>query len=111
MYNDINNIRRSQDNKTVIGIILVGIGLMCFSKHFFFFPGWIFSWPMILIVIGLYTGYRHNWRNRSWFLFVVLGLAFLLGSFTSFMLSNVVWPLAFIAMGVYILMRRDGMKC
>ena len=41
-------------------------------------PYWLFSWPMILIALGLYIGARHSFRQWGWLIPVAIGTIFLL---------------------------------
>ncbi|MBC7866733.1 MAG: hypothetical protein H7X88_04285, partial [Gloeobacteraceae cyanobacterium ES-bin-316] len=41
------------------------------------FPSWFFSWPMILIGIGVFTGLRQNFRGGSWVVLLIIGGIFL----------------------------------
>lgn len=57
-------------------LVVVGAALMAY-KMGFPLPYWLFTWPMILIVVGLFTGIRHRFRNFSWLILLFLGGYFL----------------------------------
>ncbi len=73
-----NNFRNSESGRIIAGIILVGVGGVLLLRELgFFFPRWLFSWPMILILIGVYTGVKNNFRNNSWIIMLAIGTFFL----------------------------------
>ncbi|HVV55880.1 MAG TPA: DUF5668 domain-containing protein [Mucilaginibacter sp.] len=102
------NKSSSQKSRAIFGTILfvAGFVLLVDQLNLFFIPGWVFSWPMLLIVIGLYVGAKHNFRNLSWIVLVLLGAGFLFDTvLPGLMISNFIWPAGIIALGIYILMR------
>ncbi|MEI9959340.1 MAG: DUF5668 domain-containing protein [Ferruginibacter sp.] len=61
------------------GLILVGVGAALLLRNSGFpFPTWIFTWPMILILVGIYSGVKHNFRNNTWIIMIAVGGFFLL---------------------------------
>lgn len=102
--------RPRNNGKATAGIILLMIGLVLLVNqfHFFFFPGWLFSWPVILIAIGLYSGARNNYKNSTWLIMVIIGGIFLLDRmFDGFDLRQYLFPVGFIALGVWFISRRN----
>jgi predicted membrane protein len=60
------------------GLFLLIIGGVLLAKAMgVFFPGWLFTWPVILIALGLFTGLRHSFRGPAWFILILVGSAFL----------------------------------
>ncbi|HVW14577.1 MAG TPA: DUF5668 domain-containing protein [Mucilaginibacter sp.] len=109
----IENQSSGRNSRTILGIILflVGAILLVDQLNLFFLPGWLFSWPMLLIVIGLYVGAKHNFSNLSWLVLVLLGIAFLVDdAIPGLLVSNFIWPAGLIILGVYIIMRRSFRK-
>jgi predicted membrane protein len=101
--------RNARSRKAFFGIFLVLIGsLLLLRRAGFFFPGWILSWPMFFIVIGLFTGVRHNFRNPASYILILLGLVFLLDRMIPGMnLSIFVWPVVLILIGLYMISGRS----
>jgi len=100
---------RPNSGKAMAGLILIAVGavLLLSRLDFFFFPGWLFSWPMILIVIGLFIGAKHQYRNPAWIVLVGLGTVFLMERFyPSINFSRFIWPILFILFGVYMIFGR-----
>jgi predicted membrane protein len=98
------------NGKVFAGLILLVVGSLLLLRQFsfFFFPGWLFSFPTLLIVIGLYTGYKHNFKNPSWFIMVLIGTIFLSRHILPwFDLRDFVWPIGIIGLGLWLILRRN----
>jgi len=96
--------------KVFAGIILLCIGASWLLKEFdfFFFPSWLLSWPMWLIVGGLYIGGKNNFRNSSWVFAVAVGVIFLLGeAIPGLNAGAIVFPGMLITVGVWMIVRRN----
>ncbi len=93
---------------TGIFLIIVG-GLMLLHKLGVGLPYWIFTWPMLLIGIGLLNGFQHNFRNATWFILIIIGSAFLLDEqFEAFRLKELLWPGVLILVGIMFIVRRKN---
>ncbi|MFI5134957.1 MAG: hypothetical protein ACHQD9_03790, partial [Chitinophagales bacterium] len=69
-------------------------------------PYWLFTWPMILIGIGLLIGIKHGFRNSGWFVLILLGCVFLIGdAFPDIMWHQYLWPIALIVLGAFLIIR------
>lgn len=110
--NDINYQNRPRNNgKAFAGLILLVIGGILLLRQFDYFdiPGWIWSWPTWLIVWGLYSGVRHDFRNSAWFIILFIGLAgFLNEAIPDLHLYNFIWPVAIIMVGIWIILKRNN---
>ena len=102
----IDNPNIHHNGRTTVGAIILIIGslLLIDQLNLFFIPDWLFSWPMILIGIGVYSGVRHNFRKPIAAIMILLGVAFL---FTENIddADRIVWPLAIIAAGSWMVFR------
>ncbi|MBB6129258.1 LiaF transmembrane domain-containing protein [Mucilaginibacter lappiensis] len=107
MNNDIEHTTNPNKGKAMAGVILLAVGGVLLLKQFadFFIPDWIFSWPMGLIVAGLYFGAKHNFRKATWSITIVLGIIFLLNDNIDDA-SRVVWPIGIIGFGIWLILRR-----
>ena len=106
--NDYYNYNASR-NKAVAGFILLTAGLLFLFKQigYMVFPLWLFSWPMLLIVIGLYSGFKHNFRRAGWLIVTLVGALFLATHIVGFALSNFVLPVILIACGLKMILSRN----
>ena len=63
---------------------------------------------MLLIVIGLFNGFKHDFKNPTWFILILIGTVFLSGRLIpGFDLRAYVWPMAIIAVGIWLIVRRN----
>jgi predicted membrane protein len=100
--------RMRSRGRVLTGVMIFFIGLLLLLKtsNVVWFPGWFFSWPMIFIAIGLFTGLKHGFRGGAWFIFLVLGGIFLANQIdTSWHLDRYMWPLVLIAIGIGFILR------
>ena len=99
------NPHQPKSGKVFIGLILLLFGTILLFKQFgMLFPGWLFSWPVFLIALGLFLGFRHNFRNPSWFVLVIIGVLFFIERLIpSLDASDFVWPIIIISLGVWLI--------
>jgi predicted membrane protein len=111
MNNDIDIQNKPRNNKAIAGIILLVVGLVLLVRQldFFLFPGWLISWPMLLIVIGAYSGAKHNFRNSGWLIMVLIGMVWLLNTaMPGYNVGRVTWPVGIIVFGLWMILRRGN---
>ena len=112
MDNDIkfeNN--KPRNNKALAGVILlvVGLVLLVHQLDLFFFPGWLISWPMALIAIGMYQGAKHHFRNSGWLIMVLIGVIWLSNDmFPHYDVGRITWPVCIIIFGLWMILRRGN---
>jgi predicted membrane protein len=72
-----------------------------------FLPSWVFTWQMLLIVLGLFLGFRHSFQKPGWLVLVVIGSVFLLDDyfFFDFSLRRFFWPILIIGLGLWLMLR------
>ncbi len=62
------------------GLVLLAVGGVLLMRQFDFpFPYWFFTWPMILIAIGIFSGFKHGFRGPGWIIMIGVGGIFLSG--------------------------------
>ena len=98
-------------NKLLAGLIVVGIGCLFLAREMgAYIPHWIFSWPMLLIVIGIYSGVKNQFQNSTWFILILVGSAFLVRRFLpEFNLAHYTWPVIIIIIGIFIMTKPGNM--
>ncbi len=106
MENNFNS-KRKEEGRVIGGLILVVAGAALLLRNTGFpLPYWLFSWPMILILVGIYSGIKHNFRNSSWLVLIAVGGFFLADRiFTSLSLAPYFWPILIIALGVIFIIK------
>lgn len=76
--------RKFLNNNRWTGLLFLLIGAVLLLRQTGYpFPSWLFNWEMILIVVGLFIGVRHGFRDLAWLIMVIVGLVFL---------SDDIWP-------------------
>jgi predicted membrane protein len=109
MDSQINNTQHKYNKNIIAGFALLFIGLAILTKHidFFLFPHFLFSWPMIMIIIGLAIGAKHNFKKSNWIFITGIGVLFLLPNIIPSLGIAALWPLVLVAVGVNMLARHD----
>lgn len=107
---DNRKLKSNYEGRIIAGIILVGIGAALLLRNTGFpIPYWLFSWPMILILIGIYSGVKHNFRNSTWIILISIGGFFLLDRILpGIRLQPYFWPALFIGIGLIFLLKPKG---
>jgi predicted membrane protein len=94
--------------KVWVGFILLVIGfILLINTLGFYVPDWIISWPMVLIIIGVVNGARHNFRHPAAVILILIGSVFLIERIVPELdFGNFVWPVAIILFGLYLIVGR-----
>jgi predicted membrane protein len=105
--------KRREKGRVWGGLFLLVIGGLLLAKASgVFFPSWFFTWPLLLIGIGLMSGIRHGFKGIGWLFPIAIGGIFLADKISSdFNLRPYLWPILFIAAGVFIIFRPRGRHC
>lgn len=103
-----------QNNRAIIGIVLVLLGLFLVMRNTGIFPDFIediiFSWPMLLVTIGLVITIGSSGSKTSGIIVMAVGAFFLIPHiFRETFDINMFWPSIFIIIGVvFIFSKRRG---
>lgn len=103
--------RNSQDSNLILGLIILVIGSVWLLKELgIIFPGWMLSWPMIFIVLGLIILTKHRFRSGVGFFILLLGSYFLIKREFNIPidLGPYLIPLGLILLGLYLILNRRG---
>jgi hypothetical protein len=106
MENDT-RIKNKERSRVITGLILVGVGaVLLLHNTGVFIPHWLFSWPMILILCGVYSGVKHNFQNNTWLILLAIGGFFLLDDVIPGLgIEPYFWPVLIIAVGLLFILR------
>lgn len=107
-----NCANRHQSKKSWLGILIILIGVIWLLKaNGVAIPDWLFSWPMLWIGIGVFTGLASRFRNGVSAILILVGLIFLLRNFIypEIDLDKFLWPGLVIIVGILFLIKRHGM--
>lgn len=98
----------------IAGILFIAFGIILLMHTLGavdIVPGWLISWPMILIVIGVISGVKNNFRKAGAYLCIATGLAFLAGEIDPLLFSGeLVFPSILLAIGLYLMFGKHR-KC
>ena len=103
---DINSDRRTSrgPGRVWAGLFIVAIGgVLLLDQMGFPFPDWLFTWPVLLIALGLFVGLRHNFRRGGWIMMIVVGSFFLVqDSYPQWPIHRYLWPFVLIFIGLFV---------
>ncbi len=104
---DRTNFGNRDRGRIVAGLILVAVGAALLMRNMGYdLPYWLFTWPVILVLVGIYSGIKHNFRNNTWFIFILVGFFFLLDDIMpGLKLEPSFWPVAIIILGILFIIR------
>lgn len=89
------------------GVLLLLIGVVALLKAALVpLPYWLFTWPVLLIVLGFFVGIRRGFRGISWLIMILIGGAFLADHiYPDFEMRRFTWPAVLIIMGLFFILR------
>lgn len=99
--------KRHRRGKFFGGIILVVVGGLLLARQMgTIFPEWLFTWKMLLIVVGIFVGVKHGFRGFGWLIPIFVGGAFMAQDFyPELNTSHFFWPVLFIIMGLVMIFK------
>ncbi len=75
--NDLNRFGGKGSPRIWSGLLLIIAGVLLLAyKMGAPVPGWMFTWPVLLIAIGLLTGIKSNFHNPGAFIMMAVGGVF-----------------------------------
>ena len=106
MKNNSYDIRNYND-RFFTGIVLILVGGAILLKRLGVpFPGWLYDWSAIVILIGLLSGIKVKFKGVSWIIFTVVGVFFMLDELVKDMnIRPFIWPALIIGIGLIFLLR------
>ncbi len=85
-------------------ILLAGTILLLRQMGFLLEPTWLFTWPMILIIVGICTGFATKFRDLSWLILIGIGGFFLIDDIVpGISIRQYVWPAIVIGLGLIVI--------
>jgi hypothetical protein len=100
-----------ENGRLLGGLLLVAVGAALLLRNMgVALPNWLLSWPMLLIVIGVFSGIKHNFKNNGWLILVAIGTFFLLSKFAfpGINIGRIFWPAFIIGVGLLLILRPGG---
>ena len=102
-------LKRHRNGKKLGGLVIVIVGAILLSRQLgFVFPDWLLSWPMFLIVLGIYIGAKHQFRKPGWIVLCLVGGVFMMDRYIEDIhIMEYFWPVFIIGAGLYMIFGRD----
>lgn len=99
-------VRNNNSSRICGGLIIIGVGLVFLLRNFgYYIPEWIFSWHILLVIIGLLIGYKRNFNGPGWIIMILVGLFFTARAIVDFDISKYYFPLLFVVIGLVLLFK------
>lgn len=89
------------------GIIAIGL-IMMLNNLGLGIPHWLLSWHTIMLGIGLWMGYRKDFKVSGWLILVIIGGIYTLNDLPFIDLSGFKGALVLIGLGIYMLLKPAG---
>lgn len=104
--------KESRTGTVLAGIFLLLIGVAAILRETILdFPGWVLSWPMVLIGVGVFIGLKHGFRGPGWIILIGLGCIFLADRVIPGVdLKPFIWPFVVIAIGLFMILGAGSRK-
>ena len=98
--------------KKVLGSAILLVGLALLAKQMGAgLPSWLFSWPVLLIFIGVINGIKHQFKNNGWIMMVLIGAVFLAERiYPELSVSRYTWPVVLIGLGIFFIFGKGFKK-
>lgn len=98
---------RRRNGNVWTGLLLLGIGGVLLLDQFGIdFPWWMFKWYTFMIVLGIFIGLKHAFRDLGWLIVTGIGVIFLLQDiFRDYQIKQFAWPIALIGVGLIIIFK------
>ena len=93
---------KPNNSNSLLGLLIILFGLLLLIDQLIpnlDFLDWIFSWPMILIVIGLYIGSKSRFENPTSYILIGIGAIFLASEQFNLNFGRLIWPVILIVIG------------
>ena len=99
---------KSENNNKWGGILLIAIGAIFLLQRLpataGLIPYWVFTWPVLLMAIGIFIGLKSGFKNYSWLVLLLIGGYFVLhnNNFINGSLRPYALPIGLIALGFIV---------
>lgn len=98
----------NNNSRVFAGLFIIAIGLLFFMRQtgWAIFPHWLFTWPMILIAIGIFIGVRSDFRGSGWLVMLIIGGFFLVDDILDmYSLKRYLVPAILVGVGCMLILR------
>jgi predicted membrane protein len=105
--NDIHRQGGMRNSRVWSGLILVAAGVLYLAHEMHGpIPDWLFTWPVLLITIGLLIGIKSRFHNPGAFIMIIVGSVFLIDRISPELnFHNYIGPAILIGIGLIFILR------
>jgi predicted membrane protein len=102
------NYPKRQHSRVWPGLLILAAGGLLLAREMSAdIPDWLFSWPVLIIAIGIIIGIQHGFRNIAWLVLIGVGAFFLLSSqLPDLRLHRYLYPIMLMLLGLFFIFRR-----
>lgn len=89
------------------GVIVLIAAVLFFCKELgYLIPDWLFTWPVLLIAIGIISGIKHQFKRTFWLVLIIIGGVFLAGDLIhDFDIHRFRIPIILLAVGLALIFK------
>lgn len=101
---------RKRNNSSLLGLLVILFGILLLIDSLIpgiYFLNRLFSWPMILIAVGLAIGHRNRYLNPISYILIGVGVFFLVLNLFHIQFNILFWPVILIAVGFSLITNRS----
>src|SRR5690606_23295378 len=100
----------SRSGRNFIGLIIIFIGGLLLIDRLLpaLHLNSLFSWPMILIIAGLFIGAKSKFENIASYILIAIGVFLLLDDFLDCYIGKIIWPFILIFLRFWLIKGRAG---
>ena len=110
-----NKYNTNRSSAILAGVLFILFGILLLAKTWGFtnmFPDWLISWPSILIVIGLVSGFKHRFSKPGAYYLIGIGTAFLVDKiYPAINTYQLLFPSILLAAGMYMIFGKHNHSC
>lgn len=103
----------THNNNLMVGLLILIVGSVLLLQRLGMpFPDWLFSWPMLIIAIGVAILVKHQFRSVAGFFMLLIGTFFLLKRelMIGFLVGPYLIPIGLILLGLYLMIFKKNRK-
>lgn len=101
---------QQRNSSAILGLLIILFGILLLINNLvpgFYFFNRLFSWPVILIIIGVVIGHKSRYENSTSYILIGIGVFFLvLRLFSVYLNAAIVWPVILIAIGFTLIINQ-----
>lgn len=105
------NKTESQSGKVWAGLFIICIGSVLLLRNVgLVLPSWLFSWSMLLVLLGVFIGLKHRFRHSAWIIMILIGSYFTLEKALDqdFDFQRVALPVVLLTIGAILIFKPKG---